>query len=635
MTNRFSFGPGSNDGTNTLPDKIYRCEDEPIHIPGAIQRFGALVAMRENGSGFLLVRIASENSHSVICHEPESLFNLRCFTDALTHADKKEFLTRVRTARVFSRIDPDVFSVSLTSLKGAPQPLFCAMHINNDLNLIVCEFELQQDPFNPNHPLDDGLPDEPVRITNNNPTEADRLLSTTIKSKTLHAVRVARETRQHVGSMELFHVHDEIQSQLNNATSLQEMLDIVVGLVYELTSFHRVMVYQFDETAAGSVVSELVDTRASADIYRGLHFPASDIPPQARALYMLNRIRVLYDREQETARLVCRDLEDTTTPLDLKHSYLRAMSPIHLKYLGNMGVRASMSISLVVDNKLWGLISCHNYGSGMRLSLPVRELCRSVGSTASMAIERMLYSSRIKARRLLSKAPKQTTPTAFIAASSYDLLTIFKADFGFLAIKGEARTIGRLSSYKEAVGLLQYIRDQAFKSIFSSQAIRKDCPGAIENLDQSTISGMLVIPLDLSGADFLVFFRKSQEAEIHWAGNPHEKEIMSGTIGSLEPRSSFNQWTESVIGTSREWSEDEGMCTTLTLCDFAYISIVEAATVLSTLYGRFIEVWRQKEAIVQKNRMTRLLIRNAGHEGFSSTGSILPGRLIEPQYARL
>ena len=111
---------------------------------------------------------------------------------------------------------------------------------------------------------------------------------------------------------------------------------------------------------------------------------------------------------------------------------------------------------------------------------------------------------------------------------------------------------------------------------------------------------MLVTPLDLSGADFLVFFRKSQGPEIHWAGNPYEKEIMSGTIGSLEPRSSFNQWTESVIGTSREWLEDEGMCTALTLCDFAYISVVEAATVLSTLYGRFIEVWRQKEAIVQK-----------------------------------
>jgi light-regulated signal transduction histidine kinase (bacteriophytochrome) len=73
VTNRFSFVPGSNDETNTLPDKIYRCEDEPIHIPGAIQRFGALVVMRENGSGFLLVRIGSENSHSVICHEPVSL----------------------------------------------------------------------------------------------------------------------------------------------------------------------------------------------------------------------------------------------------------------------------------------------------------------------------------------------------------------------------------------------------------------------------------------------------------------------------------------------------------------------------------------------------------------------------------
>jgi light-regulated signal transduction histidine kinase (bacteriophytochrome) len=270
------------------------------------------------------------------------------------------------------------------------------------------------------------------------------------------------------------------------------------------------MVYQFDEVAAGSVVSEIVDPRASTDIYRGLKFPASDIPKQARDLYLINKIRVLYDRDQSTARLVCRTQEDAAIPLDLTHSYLRAMSPIHLKYLENMGVRASMSISLTVDDKLWGLISCHSYGNGMRVALPVRELCRALGDLASTNIEKLIYSARIKARKPLSNAPPKRSPSAYIAASSGELLQMFGADFGFLAIKAEARTIGKLFAYNEAIVLLQYIREQNFRTIFASQNITQDCAGICYAPGFVTIAGMLVIPLSLTSPDFLVFFRKGK-----------------------------------------------------------------------------------------------------------------------------
>jgi light-regulated signal transduction histidine kinase (bacteriophytochrome) len=91
------------------------------------------------------------------------------------------------------------------------------------------------------------------------------------------------------------------------------------------------MVYQFDQTWNGRVVTELVDPRATRDLYKGLNFPASDIPKQARDLYKVNKVRMLYDRDQETARLVCRTVEDLENPLDLTHSYLRAMSPIHVR----------------------------------------------------------------------------------------------------------------------------------------------------------------------------------------------------------------------------------------------------------------------------------------------------------------
>ena len=147
-------------------------------------------------------------------------------------------------------------------------------------------------------------------------------------------------------------------------------------------------------------MTELVDPRATRDLYKGLNFPASDIPKQARDLYKINKVRMLYDRDQETARLVCRTVEDLESPLDLTYSYLRAMSPIHIKYLTNMAVRSSMSISINAFEELWGLISCHGYGSkGMRVSFPIRKMCRLVGDSASRNIERLSYASRLQARK--------------------------------------------------------------------------------------------------------------------------------------------------------------------------------------------------------------------------------------------
>jgi light-regulated signal transduction histidine kinase (bacteriophytochrome) len=299
---------------------------------------------------------------------------------------------------------------------------------------------------------------------------------------------------------------------------------------------------------------------ASTDIYRGLHFPSTDIPKQARELYLINKIRVLYDRDQKPARLICRTFEDAQIPLDLKHSYLRAMSPIHLKYLANIGVQASMSISLTFDQKLWGLISCHNYGhgprSGMRLSLPMREICRGLGTVASSNIEKVLYISRIKARRSLVKAPPNVSPFVYITSSSTELLNMFGADLGFLVIKGEARTIGKLVTYNECILLLQYIRRRRFTTIFSTNCIQKECPDLDRVSEVSSIAGMLVIPLSMTGSEFLVFLRRGKEKEIHWAGNPYEKSHAGSS--HLEPRSSFRRWSENVKGTSREWTEDEG-----------------------------------------------------------------------------
>ena len=132
------------------------------------------------------------------------------------------------------------------------------------------------------------------------------------------------------GTMDVFAVLGQINEQLGSAPDLETFLKITVGVVQDLCRFHRVLLYQFDENYNGQVVAELVEWGKTTDLFKGLMFPAADIPAQARKLYMINKVRLLYDRSQTTARMVLKSKEDLDNPLDMTHCYLRAMSPIHI-----------------------------------------------------------------------------------------------------------------------------------------------------------------------------------------------------------------------------------------------------------------------------------------------------------------
>jgi light-regulated signal transduction histidine kinase (bacteriophytochrome) len=588
-------------------DILQRCEDEPIHIPGAIQGFGLIVALAEDtsDSGNLVVRVVSENSHRVIGRTPKELFALESFTDILSDEQADNLLDHIdfikdEESDVVAN-GPEVFTLGI-KVPGVSRTrkLWCAIHIAEaNPGLIICEFELEDDPQYPLVPANDLTPELPEDTLSSQPTEDEFLESTEIKSKPLRVLRSARKRKGEAAAMEVFNIMSQVQEQLATAPNLEKFLKVLVGVVKELTGFHRVMIYQFDQSFNGRVVTELVDPRATKDLFKGLNFPASDIPKQARELYKLNKVRMLYDRSQETARLVCRTSEDLENPIDMTHSYLRAMSPIHLKYLANMAVRSSMSISINAFNELWGLIACHSYGPrGMRVSFPIRKMCRMVGDSASRNIERLSYASRLQARKLINTVPSEHNPSGYIIASSDDLLKLFDADFGLLSIRDETKVLGHLDNSQEALAMLEYLRMRRIQSVMTSMDISQDFPDLRYPPGFHVVAGMLIVPLSVSGADFIVFFRKGQLKEVKWAGNPYEKFIKEGTEGYLEPRKSFKTWSETVVGKCREWTEEE----------------IETASVLCLVYGKFIEVWRQKEAALQSSQLTRLLLANSAHE---------------------
>jgi light-regulated signal transduction histidine kinase (bacteriophytochrome) len=512
-----------------------------IHIPGAVQGFGLLIALEELEES-RLVRIVSENSQRIIGYTPQDLFKLTSFTDILSEEQADNILDHIDFIRD-EEADPgtngpEVFTVSIRPPQARrSQKLWCAMHLNpSNPDLIICEFELDDDIAHPLVPPDEETPEPPEDTLNSNPTEEEYAESTHITSKPLRVLRGARKRKGEAAAMEVFNIMSQVQEQLANAPNLDHFLKILVGVVKELTGFHRVMIYQFDSAFNGRVVTELVDPRATKDLYKGLNFPASDIPKQARDLYKVNKVRLLYDRDLETARLVCRTVEDLETPLDLSFSYLRAMSPIHIKYLANMAVRSSMSISINAFNELWGLIACHSYGSkGMRVSFPIRKMCRLVGDTASRNIERLSYASRLQARKLINTVPTEANPSGYIIASSDDLLKLFDADFGLLSIRGETKIMGKLEQSQEALAMLEYLRLRKITSVITSQDVKEDFPDLRYQPGFDIIAGLLLVPLSVGGSDFIVFFRKGQIKEVKWAGNPYEKFIKEGTEGYLEP----------------------------------------------------------------------------------------------------
>ncbi|KAK4689097.1 hypothetical protein P7C73_g1006, partial [Tremellales sp. Uapishka_1] len=401
------------------------------------------------------------------------------------------------------------------------------------------------------------------------------------------------------GTLDVFAVLGQINDQLGQAADLEAFLKVTVGVVQDLSRFHRVLIYQFDESMNGQVVSELVEWGKTTDLFKGLMFPAADIPAQARELYKINKVRLLYDRSQTTARMVLKSKEDLDTPLDMTHCYLRAMSPIHIKYLANMGVRSSMSVSIMAFGQLWGLIACHGYGhAGMRVSFPVRQMMRILSDSISRNIERLSYAQRLHSRKLISTIPTQSHPTGYIVSNADDLLQIFDADAGLLVIGDGCKLLGQSAEQGQAMlAISEYLRIMKFDNMKASHHIAADFPDLMLPRSLDAIAGMLYVPLSAkAGQDFIVLLRKGQAKEVQWAGKPYKDE-QSNTDASLEPRKSFRVWSETVTGRSRAWTDDQ----------------LESAGVLALIYGKFIQVWREKQTAMASNQLTAILLSNTSH----------------------
>ncbi len=359
-----------------------------------------------------------------------------------------------------------------------------------------------------------------------------------------------------------FHYSDLVENMANEIRDydpVEVIAQKVITKVQEITGFNRLMAYRFDEDGHGEVIAEKKD--AGLQSYLGLKFPDTDIPSQARKLYLKNRIRGIFDVEDEPVKIYPEIRKEDNQPLDLTHSFLRSVSPIHIQYLKNMGVRASFSISVVIKDKLWGLILCHHTDAPVRLNLYQRRACQFIGRMFSHRIESRLFDQRFEGFRSRLKILQSVVNTLMTSSDLHHamdmttsgLLKAFNADFFALKFEGTLST-SHPSIRKEWVNQLLEKLSQKGGGIQYSINVAADFE--LEGHDPEDPSGVLSIQLSKELNEYLLLFRKSQMQKVNWAGKPVGKDLEDGTQ-NLAPRHSFDSWTEIIRNQSLRWEVDE------------------------------------------------------------------------------
>ncbi|MEO8333544.1 MAG: GAF domain-containing protein [bacterium] len=346
--------------------------------------------------------------------------------------------------------------------------------------------------------------------------------------------------------------------RITSAASLPQLADEVVRCVRELAGYDRVMVYRFDADGHGEVVAEAREERLEPLL--GLHYPASDIPQRARELYLRNRVRVLVDVRYEPVALVPRHSPDHGEELDMSLCSLRSMSPLHLQYLQNMGVTATLVASLVREGRLWGLIACHHY-STKSVSYAMRAACELLGEVISTRISALENRAQVEAELFIREfetglvtAASETGDwrDALFADPESQLLRPFDATGAALFYEGEVLTAGETPTLPELRALADWLEESVREPMMHTSALPR-LNTALASL-APTATGALAIELSHRDGEYLVWFRKEQIRTVTWAGNPEKPMVVGNDPLDLSPRRSFAAWSELVRETAKPWS---------------------------------------------------------------------------------
>jgi len=443
----------------------------------------------------LLIKYCSENTPGFIGYTHSQLLGKPL--QVICTAAQEEKLRQFLSSTNFDQSEPFSFTIGEVTYNTKP-------HITN--NTVVLEFE----------PFPDGsqsLPD------------------------------LYRQTQQFV-------------TYLTDAKDLRQLCQSIAQETRAITGYDRVMIYRFDKNYNGEVIAEAKQEELLPLL--GHNYPHTDIPAQARALYMTNMLRMIVDVDYQPVPLYTIADEQDEQQLDLSLSILRSVSPIHIEYLKNMGVKATLTISLLQDNRLWGLISCHHYSPK---NIPHY-------TRFSALLQGYFFMSQIKVReaadeynsaRLIDQA---TEPVLELMATQdyfiekhYDnpgLRTCINATGFVIVLDKKIYRNGIVPEDEQLLTLLDWLKDTAPEGQYTTDHLISAYPPA-ESMN-NVVAGLIYHALDKDGKNCAIWFRPEMEKSINWAGNPSKAVVMDSNGARLSPRKSFELWKEVVKFYSEEWT---------------------------------------------------------------------------------
>ena len=491
---------------------LSNCDDEPVQTPGCIQSHGMLLAVRLDD---LVVRQVSENC---------------------------ERWTGLRVDQVL----------------GGPLSQIVGIAAAERIRMLTRTEALEHSPH---HALTAGLPGSPVDAPPMDMTihTADGVLLVELEPGSRRAPGVGQEGDH-------FSMVRKTIGRLKSTRSLADFCEVVAREARSITGLDRAMVYYFHADNSGEVMADA--RREDLPSWQGLRYPAADIPKPAREIFKRIGVRPLPDVQGELCEMVPLLNPDTQRPLEMTHCALRGASVMYTEYLQNMGVAATLTMPIMRDGALWGLIACHHY-SPRPLPSPLRSAAEFLAQIASLEIaqaelrEHIQYRVHLDAVHLAVLARAAADGQLSVAApSSPSLLDGIQSDGVAIFQRGRWFTAGLTPDELQMKPLAAWLRERIDQVPDGLQAYATDALSAVYPAAAgfaAAASGVLATAVSRhADSPLILWFRGEQVQTFNWAGNPHEKPTTTGPLGPrLTPRRSFELWQEQVRGRSRPWRKVE------------------------------------------------------------------------------
>ena len=476
---------------------LTNCDREPIHILGQVQGYGCLIAV----SADWMINYASENCVDLLGLTAQDIIGSR-FSDLFARDTVHDFRSKMQ-----------ILSTQTGSARMFRYPVMddgrlFDISISQSGQSIIFEFE-------------------PSGTGDRKP----------IDRSTVRALieRVKRRSK------------------------IDEMAREAVRAIAVMSGFDRVMAYRFNADDTGTVIAEVC--QPDQDSYLGLRYPASDIPKQARALYLRSPLRIIAD-VNATTYAIHPPRDPHGQPLDLSLAVTRAVSPIHLEYLRNMGVAASMSVSIIRNGKLWGLFACH-HRTPRYIDFELRSEIELFSELFNYQLAQVELTEELaetdRARGLHDRLMTQLSGGRSMA-ETFDVLSdsigdVIPFDGAAIFTEGEYKSTGSAPTREEFMGLARFLNTTPPGQVYETNALATRYPAAEGFSDR--VAGIMVLPVSRTPRDYLVLFRREIAESVKWAGNPRKPVELGPNGARLTPRKSFEAWREVVHGQSAPWRSAE------------------------------------------------------------------------------